>query len=74
LVSHEEVRTEDIRFTTKSDTLYAIALAWPEDGKLIVRSLASGSREIEAVSLLGYDATLCLADRLLEQWFLNAAS
>jgi alpha-L-fucosidase len=48
----------DIRFTIKGDTLYAIALAWPEDGKLTVRSLASGSTEIEAVNLLGYDGTL----------------
>jgi len=35
---------EDIRFTTKGDTLYAIALAWPENGKLVVRSLATGGR------------------------------
>jgi alpha-L-fucosidase len=31
----------DIRFTTKGDALYAIALAWPEDGKLVIKSLAS---------------------------------
>lgn len=48
----------DIRFTTKGDTLYAIALAWPEDGKLIVRSWASGSEGIATVSLLGHDGTL----------------
>ena len=33
----------DIRFTTKGDSLYAIALAWPEDRKLVIRSLASDS-------------------------------
>ena len=54
----KQFTAEDIRFTTKGDTLYAIALAWPEDGKLTVRSLASGSTEIEAVNLLGYDGTL----------------
>jgi alpha-L-fucosidase len=47
----------DIRFTTKGDTLYAIALAWPADGKLTVKSLASGSPhypgEIADVRLLG---------------------
>jgi alpha-L-fucosidase len=35
---------EDIRFTTKGSTLYAIALAWPESGKMTIRSLAAGSR------------------------------
>jgi alpha-L-fucosidase len=48
---------EDIRFTTKSDTLYAIALGWPADGKLTIRSLAMGSanypREVGRVELLG---------------------
>jgi alpha-L-fucosidase len=32
---------EDIRFTTKGDTLYAFALAWPENGnKLSIKTLA----------------------------------
>jgi alpha-L-fucosidase len=48
---------EDIRFTTKGDTLYAIALAWPEHGKAVVKALAAGSpllsREIKSVELLG---------------------
>ena len=30
---------QDIRFTTKGEVLYAIALGWPEDGKLLVRRL-----------------------------------
>jgi alpha-L-fucosidase len=34
---------EDIRFTRKGGTLYAIALAWPPSGKLAVRSLAGSS-------------------------------
>ena len=34
----------EIRFTTKGATLYAIALGWPEDGKLVVRSLGQARR------------------------------
>ena len=49
----------EIRFTTKGENLYAIALGWPEDGKLLVRSLAkpagSNINAIQEVSLLGYD-------------------
>ena len=49
----------EIRFTTKGATLYAIALGWPEDGKLVVRSLAKPAGEnvnnITDVSLLGID-------------------
>ncbi|MGQ9629476.1 MAG: alpha-L-fucosidase [bacterium] len=48
---------EDIRFTTKGDTLYAIALAWPEGGKLRITSLGEDSRlsgqPIAKVELLG---------------------
>ena len=32
--------SEDIRFTTKGDYLYATVLSWPEDGRVTVRSLA----------------------------------
>lgn len=54
---------QDIRFTTKGDqTLYAIALGWPADGKLLVRSLAQPENEkinlIEAVNLLGHEGKL----------------
>jgi len=49
----------EIRFTTKGATLYAIALGWPDDGKLLVRSLAkpvgAEVNRIAKVSLLGYD-------------------
>ena len=49
----------DIRFTTKGDTLYAIALAWPKDGKLNVRSLANDTNAcIVSVGLLGHQGTL----------------
>jgi alpha-L-fucosidase len=46
----------DIRFTTKGKALYAIALGWPEDGKLVIRSLAKsgeGANQITSVGLLG---------------------
>jgi len=53
---------EDIRFTTKGDALYAIALAWPASGKLTIRSLAIGSPylsgRIKSVALLGSKAPL----------------
>ena len=49
---------QDIRFTTRGRVLYAIALNWPDDGQLLVKSLAKpaggiGNR-ITSVSLLGY--------------------
>lgn len=47
----------DIRFTTKGDALYAVALGWPDNGKLLIKSLAKNSalakQEIQAVELLG---------------------
>jgi alpha-L-fucosidase len=46
---------KDIRFTTKAGALYAVALGWPEDGKLLVRSLSTAAGgKIKKVSLLGY--------------------
>ncbi|GGJ02196.1 alpha-L-fucosidase [Alicyclobacillus cellulosilyticus] len=34
--------SEDIRFTTRGEILYAIALGWPSNGQLVIRSLADG--------------------------------
>lgn len=52
----------DIRFTTKGDSLYAIVLAWPEDRKLMIRSLAWDSPyyrgAIARVGLLGSESNL----------------
>jgi len=52
----------DIRFTTKGDTLYAIALGWPSDGKMVIKSLAQDSakfpRQIRKVELLGAKSEL----------------
>ena len=48
----------EIRFTQTPKYLYITALAWPEDNKVIVRSLAEGSTlfpdKISKVELLGY--------------------
>ena len=47
---------KDIRFTTKNGALYAIALGWPADGKLVVKTLAVPAGKITGVMLLGYNA------------------
>lgn len=53
----ESYSSQDIRFTTKRDVLYAIALAWPKDGKLRIKTLAAGAPSapatIESIQLLG---------------------
>jgi len=43
---------EDIRFTAKGGDLYAFALAWPENGEVLIRSLA-GSRPVLVAALDG---------------------
>jgi alpha-L-fucosidase len=58
---HEDFKysAKDIRFTKKGEALYATALGWPEDGRLLVRSLAStGAGTISEVTLLGSEAKL----------------
>jgi len=54
--------SRDIRFTTKGDTLFAIALGWPTDGQLVVHSLWKKtpylSSPVSHVELLGYDQEL----------------
>ncbi|HZT98428.1 MAG TPA: alpha-L-fucosidase [Ktedonobacteraceae bacterium] len=54
--------SQDIRFTTRGDSLYAIALAWPEHGSMTIKSLATDSglfqRDIAKVELLGYNEPL----------------
>lgn len=51
---------KDVRFTTKGRALYAIALGWPDDGKLIIKALGTAkySTEIKRVSLLGHKGKL----------------
>ena len=55
----KEFTPQDIRFTKKDNNLYAIALAWPDNGKLQIQSLAEGSKEtIHSVSLIGSNKQL----------------
>ncbi len=42
--SFAETTAKDIRFTRKGNTLYAIALAWPADGKITIETLKEGFR------------------------------
>jgi len=48
---------KELRFTTKAGVLYAIVMAWPEDGQVVVTSLPAGgpARAPIAVSVLGSD-------------------
>ena len=53
--------SKDIRFTTKGDTLYAYLLAYPEDNKVTICSLATkytGHEKIISVKMLGTDEEL----------------
>ncbi|MBV9851245.1 MAG: alpha-L-fucosidase [Armatimonadetes bacterium] len=54
----ERLTAEDLRFTTKGDILYATAMAWPDSGKLTVRTLAASVPGIKGrvshVELLGH--------------------
>jgi len=49
---------KDIRFTMKGEgTLYAFAMGWPEDGKLVIRSLAQfegATGKVTGVAMLGH--------------------
>jgi alpha-L-fucosidase len=50
---------QDIRFTRKGNTLYAIALGWPSDRHLVIHSLGTGSGfKVASVSLLGSHAAI----------------
>lgn len=52
----------DIRFTQKDGALYAMGLAWPRDGKVLIKTLYSGTPYLTApvsqVSLLGDRASV----------------
>lgn len=61
-----EFTSEDIRFTVKGSSLYAIVLHCPEDGQILIRSLATRQEPqlqqyqgmVKQVALLGYDGEL----------------
>ena len=56
--AYSQMDSREIRFTQTASHLYAIALGWPEDGKVTIRSLAKGSAlfpsKIRQIELLGY--------------------
>jgi alpha-L-fucosidase len=52
----EPYSSQDIRFTSKGNTLYAIAMAWPGNGQITIKSLAQGSPydvNVKTIQLLG---------------------
>ncbi len=56
---------EDIRFTAKGDTLYAIALGEPTANKILIKALSEGNdlypQQIGKVTLLGIDKELSIS-------------
>lgn len=47
---------QDIRFTTRAGILYALAMEWPEDGRVVIEALgrrALNGKTVERVELLG---------------------
>jgi alpha-L-fucosidase len=67
-VKRPDFTAQDFRFTTSADdrALYAIALAWPASGKLVVKSLASGADGLRVgdVELLGHEGSVPWAQSL----------
>jgi alpha-L-fucosidase len=54
--NRKDFTAEDIRFTARGNTLYAIALDWPASGELTIKSVAQA--KVKSVSLLGYSGKL----------------
>lgn len=56
--AYTKATSEEIRFTQTPKNLYAISLAWPDNGVVTVKSLAVGNplfgKKIKSVELLGY--------------------
>lgn len=56
--AYSKADAKEIRFTQTDKNLYATVLGWPEDGKILIRSLAEGNglypTKIGRVELLGY--------------------
>jgi alpha-L-fucosidase len=55
--------SEDVRFTTKGGSLYAILMDWPANRTAVIKSLGTGSslsagRKVAGVKLLGFDGPL----------------
>ena len=48
---------EDVRFTTKGETLYAFVLGWPK-ASITIHALGTPAGRVTAVRLLGHDGVL----------------
>ncbi|MBS1851503.1 MAG: alpha-L-fucosidase [Acidobacteria bacterium] len=57
--------SEDFRFTTKGDVLYAIGLSWPKNGEAVIHALAAttGSSSVATVGLIGSEGKLTFEQR-----------
>lgn len=57
-MNRNEFTSEDIRFTSKADVIYAIVMKWPADGTVKIKSLGSNERylktTIKNVEILGH--------------------
>ena len=55
---YSNMDSRDIRFNQTKKHLYVTAMGWPDDGKLVIKSLAKGNKDfrksISSVYLLGY--------------------
>lgn len=65
--AYADATAQEIRFTQTEEHLYATALAWPQDGQLLIKSLAEGPLQASSAELLGYGRVDCrqTADGLL---------
>lgn len=56
--AYAKATSREIRFTQTDRYIYAVALAWPSDGRLVIGSLATGNphhaRRINRIDLLGH--------------------
>lgn len=56
---HAPYTSQDIRFMTKGDKLYAHVMAWPQDDKITIKSLSTNNplyeKDIKSVRLTGSD-------------------
>jgi alpha-L-fucosidase len=57
--SRKDLTAEEVRFTTKGNTLYAFVMGWPEK-ETVIKPLgtAAGGMKVGNVSLLGFDGRL----------------
>ena len=55
----KDYTSQDIRFTSKADHIYAVVMRWPEDGEISIRSLGNDYRYLKStirdIQILGTD-------------------